>query len=47
MMVDKLTAVPRQRLGRQVGSLAPEDVKALKRAVFVFLRLSEADENKK
>ena len=41
MMVDKLTAVPRRRLGRLVGSLASEDVRALNRAVFVFLGLSE------
>ena len=36
MMVDKLTAVPRRRLGRPVGSLASEEVKALNRAIFVF-----------
>jgi mRNA interferase MazF len=41
MMVDKLTAVPRQRLGRLVGSLASEEVKALNRAIFVFLGLAE------
>jgi len=41
MMVDKLTAVPRRRLGRLVGSLASEEVKALNRALFVFLGLSE------
>ena len=43
MMVDKLTAVPRKRLGRLVGSLASEDVKALNRAIFVFLGLSETE----
>ena len=43
IMVDKLTAVPRKRLGRFVGSLAPEDVKALNRAVFVFLGLAETE----
>jgi mRNA interferase MazF len=41
MMVDKVTAVPRRRLGRLVGSLAAEEVKALNRAIFVFLGLSE------
>ena len=41
LMVDKLTAVPRKRLGRLIGSLAAEDVRALNRAVFVFLGLSE------
>ena len=43
MMVDKLTAVPRKRLGRLVGSLPYEDVKALNRAIFVFLGLSETE----
>ena len=43
MMVDKLTAVPRRRLGRLVGSLASEEVKALSRAIFVFLGLAETD----
>ena len=43
MMVDKLTAVPRKRLGRLVGSLASEEVKALNRAIFVFLGLSETE----
>jgi mRNA interferase MazF len=43
MMVDKLTAVPRKRLGRRVGSLTAEEVKALNRAVFVFLGLAETE----
>src|SRR5687767_4679630 len=43
LMVDKMTAVPRKRLGRLVGSLAPEEVRALNRAVFVFLGLSEVE----
>ncbi|MBI4266036.1 MAG: type II toxin-antitoxin system PemK/MazF family toxin [Acidobacteria bacterium] len=41
IMVDKLTAVPRRRLGQRVGSLTAEDVRALNRAIFVFLGLSE------
>ena len=41
MMVDKLTAVPRTRLGTRVGSLSPEEMKGLNRALFVFLALSE------
>jgi mRNA interferase MazF len=36
MMVDKLTAVPRQRLGRLVRSLASEEANAHNRAIFVF-----------
>src|SRR4029453_19384727 len=43
MMVDKLTAVPRRRIGRLVGSLASEEVKALNRAIFVFLGLAETE----
>jgi mRNA interferase MazF len=41
LMVDKLTAVPRTRLGRRLGSLAREEMKTLNRAMFVFLGLSE------
>jgi mRNA interferase MazF len=41
LMVDKLTAVPRTRLGTRVGSLAREEMKALNRAMFVFLGLAE------
>ena len=43
MMVDKVTAVPRSRLGKLVGSLASEDMKTLNRAIFVFLGLSETE----
>ena len=43
LMVDKLTAVPRKRLGTRVGTLSSEELKALNRAVFVFLGLSETD----
>jgi mRNA interferase MazF len=41
LMVDKLTAVPRTRLRRRVGSLAREEMKTLNRAMFVFLGLAE------
>jgi mRNA interferase MazF len=47
MMVDKLTAVPRRRLGSLVGSLTSEEMRALNRAIFVFLGLSEAAEVEK
>lgn len=43
MMVDKVTAVPRRRLGRRVGSLSSEEVKALNRAFFVFLGLADTE----
>ena len=41
LMVDKLTAVPRKRLGRRVGSLAPEEMRHLNRAIFAFLGLAD------
>jgi mRNA interferase MazF len=41
LMVDKLTAVPRTRLGRRLGSLAREEMKTLNRAIVVFLGLAE------
>lgn len=41
LMVDKLTAVPRKRLGQLVGRLNGDELKALNGAVFVFLGLSE------
>ena len=47
MMVDKLTAVPRRRLGKLVGSLASDEVRALNRAIFVFLGLSETEGQQK
>ena len=41
LMVDKLTAVPRTRLGTLVGALTSDELKALNRTVFVFLGLAE------
>lgn len=43
LMVDKVTAVPRKRLGTLVGSLSSQEMRALNRALFVFLGLSEAE----
>jgi mRNA interferase MazF len=43
VMVDKVTAVPRRRLGARVGTLSPDELKALNRAIFVFLGLSETE----
>ena len=40
LMIDKLTAVPRTRLGRRLGSLEREEMKTLNRAMFVFLGLA-------
>ena len=46
-MVDKLTAVPRKRIGTLVGSLTAAEMKALNRAIFVFLGLSETEIDKR
>jgi len=40
LMVDKITTVPRARLGKRVGRLADEDVVRLNRAVVVFLGIA-------
>lgn len=47
MMVDKITAVPRKRIGTLVGSLTTDEMKALNRAIFVFLGLSETETEKR
>ncbi len=43
LMVDKLTAVPRRRLGALVGTLSSNELRALNHSVFVFLGLSETE----
>ena len=40
LMVDKLTTVPKTKLGAQVGRLDDEDLVRLNRAVLVFLGLA-------
>ncbi len=40
LMVDKLTAVPRSRLGRRLGRLTAEEIAHLERAIVVFLGLA-------
>ncbi|WP_428674025.1 type II toxin-antitoxin system PemK/MazF family toxin [Reyranella sp.] len=40
LMVDKITTVAKAKLGALVGSLAPEDVRRLDRAMLVFLGLA-------
>ena len=42
LMVDKITTVPRSKLGAQMGRLADEDMVRLGRAVLVFLGLAGA-----
>jgi mRNA interferase MazF len=40
LMVDKVTTVPRSKLGVCIGRLADDDILRLNRALFVFLGLS-------
>ena len=40
LMVDKITTIPRARVGSRVGRLADEDMVRLNRAVVVFLGIS-------
>jgi mRNA interferase MazF len=40
LMVDKITTVPKARLGARIGRLADEDVVRLNRATLVFLGIA-------
>ena len=40
LMVDKITTVPKTKIGMRVGSLADEDMVRLNRAVLVFLGIA-------
>lgn len=40
LMVDKITTVPKSKLGRVVGRLDDEDIVRLNRAIMVFLGLA-------
>ena len=40
LMVDKVTTVPKTRLGKRIGKLNDEDVVRLNRALTVFLGLA-------
>lgn len=40
LMVDKITAVPRAKLGTKIGTLDDEDMVRLNRAILVFLGLA-------
>jgi mRNA interferase MazF len=40
LMVDKITTVPRSKLGEQIGTLGDDDLVRLGRAVLVFLGLA-------
>jgi mRNA interferase MazF len=41
-MVDKLTTVPRTKVGRRIGRLDDDDMLRLNRAILVFLGLAGA-----
>lgn len=40
LMVDKLTTVPKAKLGRRIGRLADSDIVRLSRALMIFLGLA-------
>lgn len=40
VMVDKITALPRSRLGQRVGALSSDDLARVDRALLVFLGLA-------
>ena len=40
LMVDKITTIPRAKLGRRIGELAAEDMTKLDGAIIVFLGLA-------
>jgi mRNA interferase MazF len=40
LMVDKITTIPRTKVGQRIGKLADEDMVRLNRAVLVFLGLA-------
>ena len=42
LMVDKLTTIPKRKVGERIGRLDDEDVVRLNRAVMVFLGLAGA-----
>jgi len=45
LMVDKITTVPRTKVGERIGRLADEDMIRLNRAVLVFLGLAGPQES--
>lgn len=47
LMVDKITSLPRSRLGKLVGRLDDEDLIRLNRAVLVFLGLATTRRRRK
>src|SRR5216684_2944635 len=46
LMVDKVTTVPKSKVGAQIGRLDDEDILRLNQAVLVFLGLATSRRNK-
>jgi len=46
LMVDKITTVPKTKVGARIGRLHDEDILRLNRAVLVFLGLAVSPRNK-
>ena len=42
LMVDKITTVPKSKLGRKIGHLGAEDIVRLNQAIMVFLGLASS-----
>jgi mRNA interferase MazF len=40
LMVDKITTIPKSKVGKRIGRLADEDILRLNRAIIVFLGLA-------
>lgn len=47
LMVDKITSVPKSKLGARIGRLADEDVLRLNQAIIVFLGLAASPRAKR
>jgi mRNA interferase MazF len=47
LMVDKITTVPKSKLGLQVGQLDDEDILRLNRAIVVFLGLAGSSKSRR
>jgi mRNA interferase MazF len=47
LMIDKITSVPKSRLGKQVGRLDDDDIVRLNRAALVFLGLAATRRRKR
>ncbi|MDX3929436.1 MAG: type II toxin-antitoxin system PemK/MazF family toxin [Shinella sp.] len=46
LMIDKITTVPKSKVGKQIGRLDDEDILRLNRALLVFLGLAVSPKSK-